>query len=480
MLLRGRAAWPRGLRSRVVLAFVVVTMTAAVLASGAGYLAARDSLVDATQDHLVGAVRDQINRRAPEMTYPPDDRALERLRAALGDDSMVTYRGRTSASGRARAFVSDELRAAVDSGDTFAVQRVVDDSGPKLVIGTPILLTGADGRQRDSGVDVYVVEDLQSTEAQLDNWARMIALGIVIALPAAIVLALVVSRSVLRPVRRLADSANQLAAGNLSTRLAPTGRDELAGLATTFNRTAAALEETVGELRHQEAEARRFVGDVSHELRTPIMALTSIMEILEADARGRSAEDHEMAELAVDRTRKLARLTADLLEISRLDAGAVTLRLERIDVAHAVVDTFRTRGWTDEVEFAPAGAVLARVDVRRLDIAVANLVGNARHHGRPPIVVEVIAEADDVVIVVTDHGPGLPGDAEPEQLFTRFYKADSARSSSDGSGLGLSIARANVALHGGRVYAGNAEGGGARFLLRLPRRLDDEEDDARA
>ncbi|WP_165367948.1 sensor histidine kinase, partial [Phytoactinopolyspora endophytica] len=275
----------------------------------------------------------------------------------------------------------------------------------------------------------------------------------------------------------------QLAAGNLDTRLAPSGRDELADLATTFNDTAAALERTVGELRHQEGEARRFVGDVSHELRTPIMALTSIMEMLEADARSRSPEDQEMAMMAVDRTRKLAQLAEDLLEISRLDAGAVELRLETIDVAHAVADTLRTRGWSDHVEFVPAEPVLARVDVRRLDVAVANLVGNALRHGRPPVVVEVRAEADDVVVVVTDHGSGFPDDVDAGRLFTRFYKADQSRTSSDGSGLGLSITLANAQLHGGGISAHNTEDAGAQFILRLPRRLEEgtgEEDDARS
>src|SRR5690606_10168885 len=303
------------------------------------------------------------------------------LRSSLGDDVMVTYDELTSASGSALGLISDELRAAVVEQDRFAVQRVVSESGPKLVMATPIMHTGIDGRRSESGVEVYVVEDLSPAQAQLGRWTRIVALTIAAALPLAIVSALFVSRSVLRPIRRLGDSANQLAAGNLSTRLVPSGRDELADLADTFNQTAAALERSVDELRHQEAEARRFVGDVSHELRTPLMALISIMEMLEADARSWSPEDQEMAAMAVERTRKLARLAEDLLEISRLDAGAVELRLEEIDVAHAVADTLRTRGWSDDVAFAPTGPVLARVDVHRLDVAVANLVGNALRHG---------------------------------------------------------------------------------------------------
>lgn len=467
-----RSWWPRSLRARVILAFVVVAMVAATAASAAGYVAARASLVDETQRRAADSLRGQISRLAPEVEYPPDQEALERLRTSLGEDSMVTFEGLTAASGGALGLISDEMRAAVAEGDRFTVQRVVDDSGPKLVLATPILLTDVDGGQRASGVEVYVVQDLAPTQAQLDRWTRIVVLTIAGALPLAVVLALLVSRSVLRPIQRLGHSANQLAAGNLSIRLTPSGRDELADLATTFNRTAAALERSVGELRHREAEARRFVADVSHELRTPIMALTSIMEMVEADARDRSPDDREMATMAVDRTRKLARLAEDLLELSRLDAGAVALRRELVDVAHVVADTVRTRGWDGDVDLVPTEPVLARVDVRRLDISVANLVGNALRHGSPPVVVEVRTEADDVLVVVTDHGPGLPADVDAEQLFARFFKADSARAASDGSGLGLSITLVNAQLHGGSLSARTSEDAGAEFVLRLPRHLE--------
>jgi two-component system sensor histidine kinase MtrB len=209
------------------------------------------------------------------------------------------------------------------------------------------------------------------------------------------------------------------------------------------------------------------------------MALTSIMEMLEADARDRSPEELELATMAVDRTRKLSRLAEDLLELSRLDAGAVELRLEHVDVAHVVADTVRTRGWND-VDVVATEPVPALVDVRRLDISVANLVGNALRHGRPPVVVEVRTEAGDVLVVVTDHGPGLPEGVDADRLFGRFYKADSSRTRSDGSGLGLAITLVNVRLHGGDVSARNALGAGARFELRLPRRLDHETSDGPA
>ncbi|MCP2264729.1 ATP-binding protein [Promicromonospora thailandica] len=463
----------------MVLAFVAVAMVTATAASAAGYAAARASLVEETQRRAVETVRDQVTRLAPETAYPPDQQALDRLRTSLGPDAMVTFEGLTSASGSTLGLITDDLRARVARDDGFAVQRVADDAGPRLVLGTPVLLTDVDGSRRDSGVDVYVVHDLAGTEAQLDRWTRVVVLTIAGALPLAVALALVVSRSVLRPVQRLAHSATELAEGNLGVRLTPSGRDELADLVATFNDTAAALERSVGELRRREAEARRFVADVSHELRTPIMALTSIIEVLRADAAGRSDQDLELATMAVDRTRRLARLAEDLLELSRLDAGVGDLRPEHVDVVHVVTGTVRTRGWAD-VAVAAAGPVPARVDVRRVDLVVANLVGNALRHGAPPVVVEVRAEPDHVVVGVTDHGPGLPAGTDPELLFGRFAKGDPSRTSSDGSGLGLAIARVNARLHGGDVTAHDDPGGGARFELRLPRRPEvsaDREDD---
>ncbi|NEE01749.1 sensor histidine kinase [Phytoactinopolyspora halotolerans] len=467
--------WPGGLRTRVIVAFVVVAMAAATAASGAGYVVARGSLIEESQQRATDSLRDQLTQLAPDVTYPPDQQALDRLRRSIGDDALVTFDGMSASAGSALGLVSDELRAAVATGDGFAVQRVVDDSGPKLVMGTSMTLTGLDGTRSESGVDVYVIQDLQRLQDQLDQWTRVVGLTIAGALPLAIALALLISRSVLRPIRGLRDSANQLAHGDLSTRLSPTGRDELADLATTFNHTAAELERSVGELQRREADARRFAGDVSHELRTPIMALTSLMEMLEADARSRSPDDAQMAAMAVGQTQKLARLAEDLLEISRLDAGAAQLRPEMVDVARVVADSLQLRAFDDGVELRTHAPVLARVDVRRLDVAVGNIVGNALRHGRPPVIVDVQVDGDDIVVIVTDHGPGIPDDVGPDALFARFYKSDASRSTSDGSGLGLSIALANARLHGGDLTACNTEGAGAQFTLRLPRRLDDDD-----
>jgi two-component system sensor histidine kinase MtrB len=119
----------------------------------------------------------------------------------------------------------------------------------------------------------------------------------------------------------------------------------------------------------------------------------------------------------------------------------------------------------------PAG-LTARLDRRRFDVIVANLVGNALRHGSPPVTLTARAQPQSrgggqLILEVRDHGPGLPETAIPH-VFDRFYKADTARARSDGSGLGLAIAWENACLHGGHIEAGNHSGGGAMFTVTLP------------
>lgn len=284
-------------------------------------------------------------------------------------------------------------------------------------------------------------------------------------------LALLAAGRVLRPVRQLADAAERIAQGQLAVRLPVTGGDELSHLVATFNVMAASLRHHVEQLRRMEAQSRRFVADVSHELRTPLAAVTAVVDLLEEASGRMEGEAAAAARLVSRETRNLNRLVDDLLEMSRLDAGTAALRLEETDVAAAVRGCLELRGWTDQVGVEVPTGMTVRVDPRRFDVTLANLVGNALRHGGPPVTVE--ARIDHragrawLVLTVADRGPGLAPQVLP-YIFERFYKADSARSRSAGSGLGLSIAMANARLHGGDIVAGNRPGGGALFTLRLP------------
>jgi two-component system, OmpR family, sensor histidine kinase MtrB len=285
-------------------------------------------------------------------------------------------------------------------------------------------------------------------------------------------LAYAASRRVLSPVGRLAAAAQAMSGGDLTVRLEPRGRDELARLGVTFNTMAAALAGKIAQLEQMEARARQFAADVSHELRTPLTAMTAVADVLgeQTDLTGDAAA---AARLVSGEVRHLNRLVNDLIEISRFDAGTVQLDPQEADIATCVADCLRARHWTGVDSEVPAG-LSVWLDRRRFDVIVANLVGNAVQHGQVPVTVSAQIGPDgdgasELTVQVRDHGPGLPPEAIGH-VFERFYKADTARARSEGSGLGLAIAWENARLHGGCIDAGNHPGGGALFTLRLPAR----------
>jgi two-component system sensor histidine kinase MtrB len=219
-----------------------------------------------------------------------------------------------------------------------------------------------------------------------------------------------------------------------------------------------------------EARARRFAGDVSHELRTPLTAMTAVVDILH-EHPGLTWDAATAARLVQQEVLHLNRLVEDLIEISRFDAGTAELVTDDTDVATAVGRCLLARNWMDVSADVPAGLTV-RLDRRRFDVIVANLVGNALRHGALPVTVTAGLQSDGegatrLTVDVRDHGDGLPPAAIPH-LFDRFYKADTARARSAGSGLGLAIAWENARLHGGHIDAGNHSGGGALFSASLP------------
>jgi two-component system sensor histidine kinase MtrB len=284
----------------------------------------------------------------------------------------------------------------------------------------------------------------------------------------------VAARSVLRPLGQARAAAHRLEVGLLGTRLPEAGGDEFADLGHAFNRMAEALERSVGDLRDLEASHRRFVADVSHELRTPLTALTTAAGVLDAHRAGLDGPGARAAQLLVHESRRLATLVEDLMEISRLDAGAAPMVWEQVDVRSLVASALAARGWSDRVDVAPpdpsAPPPVTVADPRRLDAIVANLVGNALEHGAPPVRVVVSATDAEVHVAVSDAGPGVAA-ADRTRVFERFFKADPARPGGRGSGLGLAIARENARLHGGDITVSGPAGGGATFTLAVPRRV---------
>jgi two-component system sensor histidine kinase MtrB len=320
---------------------------------------------------------------------------------------------------------------------------------------------------------ISLIRALHNPGGGMLNPGQLGALALFVLAPAVLLLAVIAglafaaSRPVLLPVRRLAHAAEQMSGGDLAVRIEPRGRDELARLVTSFNEMAAALEGKVGELRQMEARARQFAGDVSHELRTPLTAMTAVTGVL-GEKEGMTGDAAAAAQLVRQEVFHLNRLVDDLIEISRFDAGTALLVADDTGVAAAVSRCLHARDWTGVRTDVPAGLTV-RLDRRRFDVIVANLVGNAMRHGGPPVTVTAGLQPDGqhLVVAVRDHGPGLPPAALPH-VFDRFYKADTARARSEGSGLGLAIAWENARLHGGHIEAGNHRDGGALFTVVLP------------
>ncbi|MBA5224513.1 HAMP domain-containing histidine kinase [Streptomyces griseoaurantiacus] len=471
----------RGLRPRLLTAFVLVAMASSLGTGALAFREARTGVLQQSQDSVINRFRASVDAVAPTIPLAPDRSDLQsaveqvlyanrsagwRVRAAYGD-----HRAQAPDTGFVEP--SPELLRSVRGRRAAVFQRMNVDGRPLLVVGMPVTYTsGEDKEPRLSGLVMYL-EVPQTTElGYVEAMVSGIERATLVALGLAVVLALLAASGVLRPVRALRRATRRMAAGHLDVRLEVTGSDELADLSQSFNESAAELERTVAELRRLEAQGRRFVADVSHELRTPLAAMSAVTDVLDLEGDGETAE---ALRLISEGTNRLSGLVNDLMEISRFDAGVAALNRDEIDLAESVRRTVASR-WPREGEvelrLPEVGVLRARVDPRRLDVVTANLVGNALRHGRPPVrlTLEVRKEGTGMawaVLRVTDNGPGIAEDALPH-IFERFYKASTSRSRSESSGLGLAITAENVRLHGGRIRAANRPGGGAEFTVELP------------
>jgi len=272
------------------------------------------------------------------------------------------------------------------------------------------------------------------------------------------------SRGMTSPLREMAAAADAMAKGDYSQRVTATSRDEVGALARAFNEMAAELAETD---RHR----RDLVANVSHELRTPITALQVQLENL---VDGVSDPDPATFRVMLAQVERLGRLVKQLLDLSRLESGAVPLdrsefRVEPL-LSHAVREQqLQGAPVTVAVEVEPAD-LTADGDPERVHQVVANLLENAVRYTPSGGQVDVRARrsATGVVIEVIDEGPGIP-DADRTRVFERFYRADAARAAQDGgAGLGLAIARWIIDLHGGEIHPEPREPHGCRMVVTLP------------
>ncbi|MEA2686960.1 MAG: two-component system, OmpR family, sensor histidine kinase MtrB, partial [Actinomycetota bacterium] len=412
------------LRPRLIVTFALVAALAAVAVAVTSFVLVRRAVLDRAGDDAVRAARSALNEAVDGL--PPGASQSEvttfanRLVARNGgafDVVTVLPDGTadtTSISASVMA-VPAEVASGVAGGRIVSVRTDVAGR-PRIVVGGQVPDTAA----------LYLFFPLDDIDRDLGTLRTVlagVALGLVVVSG---VVGAVAARGLLTPLRRARRAVHRLEVGLLATRLPVAGSDEFADLAESFNRMAAALERTVADLRALEASQRRFVADVSHELRTPLTALTTAADVLEAHSDGLDDSGRRAARLLVVESRRMGGLVADLMEISRLDAGVAAMAWEDVDVAALVEGALGSRGWASRVETRLEPGVVVAADPRRLDAVVGNLVGNAFEHGRPPVRVSLTADDAVVRLEVADGGAGIA----PEHLgsvFERFYKADPAR-----------------------------------------------------
>ena len=324
--------------------------------------------------------------------------------------------------------------------------------------------------------ELYFVYPMERQEQILSMVRGTFLLGMAIFAALIGLVAHVVTRMAVDPVREAAVVAQRLAKGRLNERLIVKGEDDLAKLGTAFNAMANTLQAQISKLKDLSVVQQRFVSDVSHELRTPLTTIRMAAEVIHDDRDAFPPVSRRSAEILRDEVERFDSLLADLLEISRFDAGAADLDRESVDVRDVVERVLRStqqlaRHKKISVELVGADEPLkAELDPRRVERIVRNLVVNALEHGEGhPVRVELGGNAEAIAIAVRDQGIGLqPGEAD--LVFTRFWRADRARKrTTGGTGLGLAIALEDARLHDGWLQAWGVPGEGCRLRLTLPR-----------
>ena len=319
-------------------------------------------------------------------------------------------------------------------------------------------------------------ESLAETDATLRQVHTVFALGAIIALVVAALVALPIINRALRPLRRVAATAEAIAAGDLEKR-ANVGNspDEIGRLGIAFNLMVDRLQTALSTATASEERMRQFLADASHELRTPLTVLRGSSQVLLRQGSGIRPEFDaalkEMHEEAV----VLSRLVNDLLTLSRLDSGQPLdpQPVEVRDFLQEFVDRYGNiwQGRTVALDDATIDGAVAYVDPEALRRVLTNLVDNAAKYSTPAGRIEIAATAQDatVTIAVSDEGPGLaPKDAE--RIFERFYRVSKSRSRRrGGTGLGLSIVHALVQQSGGQTAIETGADRGTTVSVTLPR-----------
>ncbi|KAB1904834.1 cell wall metabolism sensor histidine kinase WalK [Micromonospora sp. AMSO31t] len=441
-----------GLRARVTAAFAVGALLLAAVMALFSYDLTRRSLLDERERAAVrAAYYDAAVVRSGLDTGTPDVVAVLRsLDTGSSRRPLLHLRdgwyARTADVGAGSVPV--ELQRLVAAGQP-AVQRVRLDGQPTLLVGVP--LAGELG--------YYELTSLREVEGTFQVVGLALTAVAIMVAGAGAALGWYATRHSVRPLTAVADAAERIAAGDFATRLDPTTDPDLTRLSTSFNHM-------VDQLVRRIERDRRFAADVSHELRSPLQTLAAAASVLTRRREHQDARTATAAGLVADEVARFQRLVDDLIQLARTEQPA---HRDTVDVAVLARAACRERALPESlVEVAAGTPAQWRVDRRRVEQILLNLLDNAVRYGGGPVAVRLGMRDGIGVLEVDDDGPGVP-EADREVIFDRFVRgrAAHARAGTDGTGLGLALVAQHAAAHGGHATVVDRELG-ARFRVELP------------